>query len=554
MTANLSPTEYWDDEVNVAVVGFGAAGACAALEAAQNGTRVAVLDRFHGGGATAASGAVVYAGGGTPYQLAAGYDDTPEEMLRYLKLEVGDTVSDATLRRFCEESRGNIAWLEEAGVPFEASLCPFKTSYPTDDYYLYFSGNEQVSRYRAEAKPAPRGHRAKGPGISGLALFGGLEKAAGAQGVVLRTQTEVQRLAFSPDGQITGVEGRSLPPGSWWASVHGRFSRISAKATTYAPPLTKVLTTLLERIMDRHARPYRLRARKGVILAAGGFVFNREMVAEHAPLYLRCLPLGTVGDDGAGIRLGKSAGGATARLERVSAWSFYVPPEALMQGVLVNGQGERICNEELYGATQGRIIAAHGGDAYLIFDSRTRREGLRQLRDQAALFQLLYMLPAFFLGRKKEPSLDALAAKLGMPVTQLQATMTAYNTTAERGEPDPLGKSPERIVPQDRPPFFAIDGSLDWSKGVPCSAMTLGGLVVDEETGQVLSAGGSAIEDLYAAGRNAVGICSQSYVSGLSIADCVFSGRRAGRHVALRSGSGRPPDTATARELRRDRS
>jgi 3-oxo-5alpha-steroid 4-dehydrogenase len=554
MTANLSPTAHWDDEVDVAVVGFGAAGACAALEAAQNGARVAALDRFHGGGATAASGAVVYAGGGTPYQQAAGYDDTPEEMYRYLKLEVGGWVSDATLRRFCEESRANIAWLEEAGVPFEASLCPFKTSYPTDDYYLYFSGNEQVSRYRAKAKPAPRGHRAKGPGISGLALFRGLENATQAQGIVLRTQTQVQRLVFSRTGQITGVEGRSLPYGSRWAPIHRRLSRIHAKATTYAPPLAKQLTALLVRIMDRHARPYRLRAHKGVILAAGGFIFNREMIAEHAPLYLRCLPLGTAGDDGAGIRLGTSAGGATARMERVSAWSFYVPPEALMQGVLVNRQGERICNEELYGATQAELIAAHGGDAYLVFDSRTHREGLRQLWDQAAAFQLLYMLPALFLGRKKEQSLTALAAKLGMPPTQLQATMTAYNATVERGAPDPLGKSPERFVPQDRPPFYAIDCSLDWTKGVPCTAMTLGGLVVDEETGQVLSADGSAIEGLYAAGRNAVGICSQSYVSGLSIADCVFSGRRAGRHAALLSGNGRYPNTAQAREDGRDRS
>jgi 3-oxo-5alpha-steroid 4-dehydrogenase len=553
MMADASPTAHWDDAADVVVVGFGAAGACAALEAAQNGASVAVLDRFHGGGATAASGAVIYAGGGTPYQRAAGYDDTPEEMVRYLKLEVGNTVAHATLHRFCEESRENIAWLEEAGVPFEASLCPFKTSYPTDDYYLYFSGNEQVGRYRAEAKPAPRGHRAKGPGISGLALFRCLENAARSQGVILHTQTEVRRLVFSRTGRINGVEGRSLPSGSGWARIHGRLSRIHAKATTYAPPLARQLTALLDRIMDRHARPYRVRAHRGVILAAGGFVFNREMVAEHAPLYLRCLPLGTAGDDGTGIRLGQSAGGATARMERVSAWSFYVPPEALMKGVLVSPQGERICNEELYGATQGKLIAAQGGDAYLIFDSRTRREGLCQIRSQAALFQWLYMLPAFFLGRKKEQSLAALAAKLGMPPTQLQATMTAYNATAERGEPDPMGKSPERFVPQDRPPFFAIDCSLDWTKGVPCSAMTLGGLAVDEETGQVLSAGGSAIEGLYTAGRNAVGICSQSYVSGLSIADCVFSGRRAGRHAALLPGSWRNPDTTQAHELRRDR-
>jgi 3-oxo-5alpha-steroid 4-dehydrogenase len=62
--------------------------------------------------------------------------------------------------------------------------------------------------------------------------------------------------------------------------------------------------------------------------------------------------------------------------------------------------------------------------------------------------------------------------------------------------------------------------------------LTLGGLVVDAGTGHVLDADGAAIAGLYAAGRSAVGLCSRSYVSGLSIADCVFSGRRAGRHAA----------------------
>ena len=68
--------------------------------------------------------------------------------------------------------------------------------------------------------------------------------------------------------------------------------------------------------------------------------------------------------------------------------------------------------------------------------------------------------------------------------------------------------------------------------------LTLGGLVVDEETGQVLPRRRVGGPGLYAAGRTAVGICSNSYVSGLSLADCVFSGRRAGRHVGDRERGG----------------
>ena len=62
--------------------------------------------------------------------------------------------------------------------------------------------------------------------------------------------------------------------------------------------------------------------------------------------------------------------------------------------------------------------------------------------------------------------------------------------------------------------------------------LTLGGLVVAEDTGQVRRSDGGGVPGLYAAGRTAVGLCSRSYVSGLSLADCVFSGRRAGRHAA----------------------
>ena len=70
--------------------------------------------------------------------------------------------------------------------------------------------------------------------------------------------------------------------------------------------------------------------------------------------------------------------------------------------------------------------------------------------------------------------------------------------------------------------------------------LTLGGLVVDEATGRVLGDDDEPIVGLYAAGRAALGICSRQYVSGLSIADCVFSGRRAAAAVTI----ARAPDAS----------
>jgi 3-oxo-5alpha-steroid 4-dehydrogenase len=531
----------WNAEVDVIVVGFGGAGACAALEAAQQGASVLVLDRFHGGGATSASGGIIYAGGGTPYQKAAGCEDTVEEMYKYLKQEVGEGVlSDETLRRFCEGSAEDIRWLAEAGVLFEGSLCPFKTSYPTDDYYIYYSGSENNGAYKAEAKPAPRGHRAKGKGLSGLVLFHNLERTVRkSKNVQVRCQTQVLKLITAEDGRVIGVEGRSIPPSSIFLKrFHSGITRINAKVNTSAPPVGKLLDTLATAIVKVRARPYRAYARKGVILAAGGFIFNKKMVKQYNRAYEKCLPLGTYADDGSGITLGESASGVTSNMDKMSAWRFYVPPEALIQGVLVNKDGKRICSEDLYGGKQGDYIVSKGdGNAYLIFDSKTYKEAKSHFGDQCAFFQKLTVMPMVLISRKKASSFTKLAQKIKVAPEGLEATMKQYNEIARKGHPDPLGKLQKRFVPQDMPPFYAVDCSLQGLSltkfGIPTAAITLGGLVVNEQTGQVKRADGSSIDGLYAAGRNAVGLCSNVYfASGSSIADCVFAGRRAGGHAA----------------------
>ena len=146
-----------------------------------------VLDRFDGGGATALSGGVVYAGGGTPQQRAAGVSDSAEAMFGYLRTEVGDVVPAGTLREFCDGSAAMLAWLEGHGVPFEGSLCPDKTSYPTNRHYLYYSGSEVSAR--DIAPPAPRGHRARGRGTSGGLLYARLAAAVRRAGIQVVAQT-----------------------------------------------------------------------------------------------------------------------------------------------------------------------------------------------------------------------------------------------------------------------------------------------------------------------------------------------------------------------------
>lgn len=69
-------------------------------------------------------------------------------------------------------------------------------------------------------------------------------------------------------------------------------------------------------------------------------------------------------------------------------------------------------------------------------------------------------------------------------------------------------------------------------EGITAPALTSGGFHVNEETGMLLDQRETDISRSYAVGRNAVGLCSENYVCGLSLADCVFSGRKAGKHAA----------------------
>ncbi|MGH7924630.1 MAG: FAD-binding protein [Candidatus Binatus sp.] len=524
----------WDDECDVLVVGFGAAGACAAIEAAGSGASVIVTDRFGGGGASAKSGGVVYAGGGTRFQKAAGYDDSPDAMFEYLRMEVGDAVERATLRDFCDRSVEMLEWLEAHGVEFDSTVPPCKTSYPADGYYLYFSGNETVKEYAGKHPPAPRGHRVKGAGLSGAMLFRALRKRVYASAVRVMTQSSVRRLVVDKkSGAVLGAELWQFEKNSRAAKRHRRLSRWAERMQYPAPGVSDILRRRALAVELADARPLLVRATAGVILSTGGFIFNREMVARHAPKYLRNFRLGTAGCDGSGIRLGDSVGGAAARLERVSAWRFINPPLAWARGMIVDASGVRFCNEEVYGARLGHeMCESHDGKAWLVIDSTIRRDAVREaLSGKLWGFQSVPALVLTYAGAKRGRSIEELAQRIGANATALRQSWQSYNQAAHSGD-DPLGKSRDLLHPLEASPFYALDISVD-KRVFPCAALTLGGLRVDETDGAVSTSNGGTVPGLYAAGRAAVGIASNHYVSGLALADCIWSGRRAGRAIAM---------------------
>lgn len=523
----------WDESCDVLVVGVGMAGACASLRAAEDATlSVIAIDRGMGGGASKLSGGVVYMGGGTKAQRAAGIDDSPENMANYLAFETGGIVRPDTLGRFARASTTFESWLEGHGVRFGGPATEDKTSYP-NDASLYFSGNEVTPAGRALATPAQRGHRAKPPSggeptkLSGAYLLPPLIASIDRQpNIRFFRQTRATRMIVDGEGAVIGLEVSRIPPG-FAAKRHALLYGLGNNMVLAMLKLLGKVHGAAVKIEEQASRPLRIRVKKGVVLSAGGFTYNRAMMAKTAPDYLLSAPLGTIADDGSGIKLGMTVGARTAMLERVSAWRFLYPPASWTKSCSVGPDGARLVSEEFYGARTGEAVFKHGGKGWLILDQPLQTIVLGEIASmKKMLFQKIQFKAITQDYTVSADTLAELAGKIGVPPTAMAATVAAYNRDIETGAPDPLGKSEKLRFPISTGPFHATDigASLKLS---PIPALTMGGLVVDEDTGQVLDADGKAIDGLFAAGRTAVGVCSHYYVSGLSLADCVWSGWRA---------------------------
>ena len=534
----------WDADCDVMVIGVGLAGVCAALRTAEDKSlQVMAIDRGEGGGASKLSGGIVYMGGGTPAQQEAGVADSPENMANYLAYETGSIVRPDTVRRFAEASVHFQAWLERYGARFGGPATDEKTSYPYDKS-LYFSGNELTVPGRALATPAQRGHRAKPAkgeptDLAGAYLLPPLIAAMEAQANVrFLRQTRATRLVVDKAGAVVGIEVLSVPPGlaAW---KHAKAMAMSGNLIVGALGLSKKLFATIIGIERSKAKPMRIRVRRGVVIAAGGFTYNRAMMAKTARAsYLKSHPLGTIADDGSGIKLGMTVGAKTDMLDRVSAWKFLYPPASFCKACSVGPDGNRLVGEEYYGARTGDAVFQTGdGQGWLITDTPLWQVIIGEI---AAMKKVFFQKVQFKAIQNdytvSAPTPAELAAKIGVPADRVEATLAAYNGHVERGEADPLGKSEKYRQTITQGPFYATDIGASLKMN-PVPALTMGGLVVDEDTGEVLSSAGGVVKGLYAAGRSAIGICSHNYVSGLSLGDCVWSGCRAAETIKGNGGA-----------------
>jgi succinate dehydrogenase/fumarate reductase flavoprotein subunit len=257
------------------------------------------------------------------------------------------------------------------------------------------------------------------------------------------------------------------------------------------------------------------RARRGVVIAAGGFIHDDGMLARHAPWLLRCkVRIGCEGDDGSGIRLGLAAGAEAIRLDAASISLPYYPPKQLKQGLLVNRQGQRFVNEDAYYGRAGEFaLLRQDGQAWLIVDHAI----LGDVRPMGGM-KLCAVAE----------TIEGLESELGFTAGTLQATVALYNRHAADRHDPVLHKAPEHVSALVSPPFGAFDCTVEHAI---YAAFTLGGLRT-RPSGAVLSPVGEPIAGLFAAGRATSGVCAQGYSSGLSLADASLFGRLAGESAA----------------------
>lgn len=473
---SLANVEHWDAEADVVIVGYGGAGACAAIEAARAGARVLILEAASGGGGcTAMSGGHLYLGGGTRPQKAVGLDDTPEEMFQYM-MAGDDQPDEAKIRVYADESVPHFDWLVDLGVPFTDAIWEDRHVLQPDDSCLIWSGNEKAWPFNERARPAARGHKVAKDGEAGAELWVHLAAAVEALGVEVEYDSPARRLVVDAAGRVVGV------------------------------------------VVQRDGRERKVCARRGVVLTAGGFIMNPEMIRNHVPkLYERFEDItqhGNPHDDGAGIRMGGAVGAATVRMSDIFITTPWYPPSSLTFGVMVNNRGERFVNEDCYhGRIAGAAFEQPRGQAYLIADDAS------------------FGYPDFEMELvATEGSIADLERAMGLPATSLQHTVAFYNEHAARGE-DPLFRKHESwLRPLREPPYAALDCSVGKSF---YTVFTLGGLRTTP-TGHALTQEGDVVPGLYAAGANASGITrsASTYCSGQSVGDATFSGRKAGQSAA----------------------
>lgn len=542
-------SEHYDHSFDVVVVGSGGAAFATALGARDEGLSVVMIESSDKwGGNTAMSGGGMWLPD-NPLMRRDKVGDSHEDAIAYLDACVGDVGRAATAERraaFVDGVEDFVLTAEKHGMEFTRA-----TDYP--DYYPELPGGK-IGR-AIEHKPfdaniigdafdtcrmlMPVPIKTDDVWLIGRAwsTASGFVRGAQVVGRVLGGLVRRQKLA--------GI-GAGLAASFYNAVVRKLGGELWLNA-----PLEELLiedgrVVGVRTVKD--GRPVTIEAKRGVMLAGGGFDHNKDLRREHH---------GIEGDpSGAESNLGRPielAAGIGAALELMDdAWwgasiaplpdtaspSFIVGERALPYSIMTDAAGDRFANEAESYVDLGHRMLEHDKDGayWLISDARhSRRYFLTYGMDPRANKA---MAEAGI--RVKAPTLADLAAKLGMDPARLQATVDRFNGFARAGVDGDYGRGNSAYDRYYGDPTVHPNPCLGPLEKGPFTAMrvvigdlgTKGGVLTDVE-GRALREDGSVIAGLYAAGNNSASMMGRTYPGpGSTIGPAAVFGMRAARDMA----------------------
>ncbi|OMC45215.1 3-ketosteroid-delta-1-dehydrogenase [Mycobacterium sp. IS-2888] len=565
--------EDFDHVVDVLIVGSGGGGMAAALTADASGLDTLVVEKSsHFGGSTALSGGGIWVPG-APAQRREGYVSDPEGVVEYLRKITDGSVSEARIRQYVESAPQMLEFLERLSGWLEFV---WKPGYA--DYYPELPGGSELG---STINVPPIDLRTLGPdegkllqplalapkgiwlGPKELRTFYRIRQSWAGKGVLLKLIWRMVRArAFN---ERMAAIGQSLATRLFLAM------RERGIPLWLDSPMVELLTdsdgSVTGAVLERDGGKQRIGARRGVILASGGFDHDLAWRKEQLPVLesvgSRDWSFGNPAAMGDGIRAGQKVGAATDLLDE--AWWFPAIqwPDGRMQFMLnermmpaqfiVNGDGKRFINEAApymdfgHAMIDGQKSGITHIPCWLITDHRSWNRyviggHLPIPKIPGAPVPTGRKVPSAWLESgvvKAATSWEDMATKIGVPARQLTETATRFNELAHRGHDDDFNRGDSvydnyygdptlpnpNLYPLGDPPYYAfriVLGDLG----------TSGGLRTDEHA-RVLRPDGTVVRGLYAVGNTAAPVMGRSYAgAGATIGPAMTFGFVAAKHLA----------------------
>ncbi|MGM4904439.1 FAD-dependent oxidoreductase [Tardiphaga sp. 866_E4_N2_1] len=556
-------------ECDVLVAGSGCSGMSAAITAKHSGLDVLIVEkepRF--GGTTARSGGWLWIPG-TSLARAWGINEGPDEARTYLRHEAGNSYDAARVDAFLAAGPEAIDFFtSKTAVRFDMPL-----TFP--DYDAEAPGGKQGGRSMV-ARPfdgRELGEHIKdiGAPLPELTVFG-IMLGSGKDIIHFMRATKSLTSAIYVAKRLSKHFMNVLRYGRGMTLTNGNAlaGRLAKSAFDLKIPLwlsSPVRELIIENgavrgaIVERNGKRIRIFARRGVVLACGGFphdIERRKAMFPHAPTGREHYSPGPTGNTGDGLRLAESVGGRVEdSLPNAAAWvpvsvthrkdgSKGVMPHFIDRAkpgvIAVMRDGARFANEgnSYHAFVQQMMKAAKPGEeiaAWLVCDHRALRQyGLGAVPPFPMPIGQ-YLNSGYLI---KGNTLEELAGKAGIDAGSFVTTVAQFNNTAAEGRDPAYGKGSRAynryqgdanhgpnpcVAPIEQGPFYAI-------KMVIGDLGTYAGIRTDAQA-RALDAGGQVINGLYAAGNDMASIMGGNYPgAGITLGPALTFGYIAGRHLA----------------------